>query len=218
MQIPRVAIILAAGIGRRLNAGLPKTLVKVGGKTILESQLELLADIEEVRLVVGFREMDVINHAASLRKDIVFVRNKNFFDSGPAASASLAARGLSEAVLLLDGDTLISKDSFSRFLANLNTDRNLIAVTQTKTEQPVCVNLSQDQTIIYGFCPGDETPFEWCGLAIVHSPSSIFATMGSESVFSLLEPGLPSDCCEVVAYEIDTAQDLVNANEYFNFI
>ena len=54
------AIILAAGVGRRLREaanGVPKCLISIGGRTLLSRHLENLAHvgIHQVVLVVGYR-------------------------------------------------------------------------------------------------------------------------------------------------------------------
>ena len=51
-----VAIILAGGVGNRLNAGMPKQFIKVAGRTILEYTLSAFqsnANIHEIALVIN---------------------------------------------------------------------------------------------------------------------------------------------------------------------
>lgn len=55
------AIVLAAGMGSRMNSDVPKQYLEIGGKTILEHTLEVFQNsdvIEEIILVVG--EADVM--------------------------------------------------------------------------------------------------------------------------------------------------------------
>ena len=54
-------VIAAAGIGSRLGMNLPKSLVEINGRTVLERLLtECLHDVADVRLVVGFRADEVV--------------------------------------------------------------------------------------------------------------------------------------------------------------
>ena len=59
-------VILAAGIGKRLNipgfSG-PKCLLKIDGKTLIQSQLENLAKrgFVDISMVVGYRHLEIIN-------------------------------------------------------------------------------------------------------------------------------------------------------------
>ena len=53
MQHVENIIIAAAGRGKRLGLGLPKCLVRVQNRAIIEYQLHLVRHIPHVRLVVG---------------------------------------------------------------------------------------------------------------------------------------------------------------------
>ena len=52
------ALILAAGIGKRLNSKEPKILLKIGQKTLLERYYQNLVniDVNKIGLVVGFQK------------------------------------------------------------------------------------------------------------------------------------------------------------------
>jgi bifunctional UDP-N-acetylglucosamine pyrophosphorylase/glucosamine-1-phosphate N-acetyltransferase len=52
------AVILAAGLGKRLNLNAPKCLAKVGNKTLIEHNIEKLrkAGIEKIGVVVGHKK------------------------------------------------------------------------------------------------------------------------------------------------------------------
>ena len=55
------ALILAAGIGKRLNSNIPKILLKLGQKTLLERHYQnfVNADINKIGLVVGFQKKKI---------------------------------------------------------------------------------------------------------------------------------------------------------------
>ena len=59
MSFIKHAIISAAGMGTRLGLNTPKCLLKFNGVSIIEHQLDLLRDVEDVRVVVGFMEEDL---------------------------------------------------------------------------------------------------------------------------------------------------------------
>lgn len=69
-------LILAAGIGSRLGAQIPKILVEVGGKTILRRHAESLAAVgialEEVTVVTGYRSGDVSNFCGTLGMNTIY--------------------------------------------------------------------------------------------------------------------------------------------------
>ena len=51
------ALILAAGIGKRLKSNIPKILLKINNKTLLERHYENLLNygIKEIGIVVGYK-------------------------------------------------------------------------------------------------------------------------------------------------------------------
>ena len=54
-------IICCAGMGTRLGIGTTKALVNVFGKPLILRQLDLMKDIEDVRIVVGYQAEKVID-------------------------------------------------------------------------------------------------------------------------------------------------------------
>jgi len=96
------AIILAAGIGRRmrpLTDDCHKTLLEVGGKTIMGRILEgLLANgITEAYIVTGYRADDVEDYVTREFGDLqcTFIRNEKFASTNNIYSMALLrhARG-----------------------------------------------------------------------------------------------------------------------------
>ena len=56
-MIKKTVIISCAGMGTRLGLNIPKCLVEINGKTLLEIQLQQLEDVEDVRIVVGYKKI-----------------------------------------------------------------------------------------------------------------------------------------------------------------
>ena len=84
----KVAVVLAAGMGTRMKSDLPKVLVPVRGRPMIEYVLEALAagGIERTIVVVGYRAEDV---RATLdgRADVVFVLQAEQLGTGHAVMA-----------------------------------------------------------------------------------------------------------------------------------
>lgn len=78
MPTPKHAVISAAGLGSRLELNMPKCLVEIGGRKVIDYQLDLLREIEDLRIVVGFMEEAVISHVREIRNDVLFVRNPDY--------------------------------------------------------------------------------------------------------------------------------------------
>ena len=115
------AIILAAGMGTRLRPitmSIPKCLVPVNSKPILEHQLDalLLAGIRDVILVVG--------HLGKLLSDeyginygdmnIYYVENRLYDRTNNIYSLWLARQHLNSQVLLLEGDLVFDPEMLQR--------------------------------------------------------------------------------------------------------
>lgn len=104
-----VALVLAAGAGSRLG-GVPKCLIRLGGRTLLERLLDALAalDIGDVRLVVGHHAEAIAAHVSGLPADRrpVLLRNPSPAEE-PADSLRLGLRCLTampDRLLVLLGD------------------------------------------------------------------------------------------------------------------
>ena len=116
MSVSKTIVISCAGMGTRLGIGTTKCLVDIDGKPLIIRQLEQLKDYDDIRIVVGYqmeRVMEVVN---SYRKDILFVLNQNYRNTGTGGSFSLAMRHARELIVSLDGDLLVHPDDLARVL------------------------------------------------------------------------------------------------------
>ncbi|MFK4654341.1 NDP-sugar pyrophosphorylase family protein [Bradyrhizobium japonicum] len=121
-EVPRRAIVLAAGLGSRLRPLTdlrPKPLVEVNGMPILHNALRNLEAIGvgEVTVVVGYRK-DAIQYACGSRfggVEINYVESTVFDRTGSAYSLWLAREVLlSGDCLLLEGDVFFEQDALRR--------------------------------------------------------------------------------------------------------
>jgi choline kinase len=107
-------VILVAGQGTRLSPltdHLPKCLVLINGKPILQYQLESLdrVGVQDCVIVVGYREQQV-KHQFGPRfgnVDLTYVSNKHFRDTNNLYSLWVAKKHLVDDIVLLDGDVLL---------------------------------------------------------------------------------------------------------------
>lgn len=117
------AIILAAGQAKRLRPltdRLPKCLLRLGNKTILDYQIDALNQnkITKIILVVGFEAKKIIAH---LRHNypsgkFTFIRNPKFETTGPAYSLRLAKKYLKQQVLYLNSDSVFDPAIIKRII------------------------------------------------------------------------------------------------------
>lgn len=117
------ALILAAGQGSRLRPmtnDLPKTLIPVNGKSILQYQLESLdfAGIKECVIVVGYLGHMIRDRIGSSFGGvrITYISNEMFSETNNIYSVWLARQEISGGMLLLEGDIVFERGFISRLL------------------------------------------------------------------------------------------------------
>lgn len=119
------AIILAAGVGRRLGAaadGRPKVLLEFGGRTLLERHLAALRScgIEEVSITVGHGR-DLIEaevERLGWRDRVGLVHNPRYREGSLVSLWAQSARLRDgRPLLLMDGDVLYGPEMIARLVA-----------------------------------------------------------------------------------------------------
>ncbi|KKW19225.1 MAG: Nucleotidyl transferase [Parcubacteria group bacterium GW2011_GWA2_51_10] len=114
------AVILAAGRGTRmrdLTEGMPKALLEVEGKTLLEHKLDILPDsIDEVIIVVGYLGSHIQQRFGGhyRGKRLLYVEQENL--NGTAAALFLARDILRGRFLVLMGDDIYAREDLERCL------------------------------------------------------------------------------------------------------
>lgn len=58
MQFSKTVVLNCAGLGSRLGLGKTKALIDLAGKPLIHWQLDMLKDIADVRIVIGFEAQD----------------------------------------------------------------------------------------------------------------------------------------------------------------
>ena len=111
------AIILAAGSGLRLGQhtkDIPKALLDLNGKSILERQISLLREhgVNEIFVVTGYqREKHVL-------KDIEYVFNPRYSETEQLASMMVARTKIFDDVLVIFGDIVFDSQILQQILAS----------------------------------------------------------------------------------------------------
>ncbi len=207
------AVISAAGLGNRLGLDIPKCLVELEGHCLIYYLLQLLNNVPDIRIVVGFKEQQVIDYVRALRPDVTFVRNPNYANSTNAYSLYLATRDLTEPYLSIDGDMYVEPDSFLHFVESCSKHRNLIGISESFTQEAVFVELNKKQQMIEAFRRSPPDKFEWCGIAYF---SDLQISPHANFVYNEVEKMLPIAAEVVDVFEIDTPQDLDYLYRNFN--
>lgn len=203
MQNVKHAIIACAGYGSRLGLNIPKCMVKVNERTLLSYLLELTKEIEDVRVVVGFEEDSVIEEVRRYNPNAVIVRNPNYRTTSIGYSYHLATRDLTEPFLILDGDLAIHKQDFAAFLAAIEPNESLIAVTKAQSEDAVFAAISNGEVVEISRTAKSE--YEWANIAYL---SGVKISEISRYIFNDLSIVLPIRSKELRCFDVDTSDDL----------
>lgn len=209
MQVSRTVIISCAGMGNRLGLGTTKALVEVEGKPLIMHHLEKLKDESDIRVVVGYQAEKVINVVRKYRKDVVFVFNHNYRETGTGASVALASQYANEYILSLDGDLIIHPDDMKKIL---ECDHEFVSGGISDTDEPWMLQTYKDdgKEFVSAFSKNIGN-YEWNGITQMKSAK---IKNGQGHVFQLIEPYLPIPFLELRTREIDTVNDYERAVEW----
>ena len=209
MQVSRTVIISCAGMGNRLGLGTTKALVEVEGKPLIMHHLEKLKDESDIRVVVGYQAEKVINVVRKHRKDVVFVFNHNYRETGTGASVALASQYANEYILSLDGDLIIHPDDMKKIL---ECDHEFVSGGIPDTDEPWMLQTYKDdgKEFVSAFSKNIGN-YEWNGITQMKSAK---IKNGQGHVFQLIEPYLPIPFLELRTREIDTVNDYERAVEW----
>lgn len=201
-----------AGSGQRLGLGQTKALVDILGRPLIHWQLDLLEEVTDLRVVVGYNAPDVISTVTSRRPDAIFVINHDYAHTATGDSLLLAAEHAREKIFSFDGDLLIHPADVARLL---KAETDLLGVTAVTTDDPICVAVDAvDGKRAQAFVRDVVTPWEWSGAAICGRDDLLESarhTTRPRHVYQLLESLLPIPVLAIKAREIDTSDDYARA-------
>ena len=118
-----IAIILASGTGSRLmplTKDIPKSLVKVNGKTIIDIEIEniLYCGINRFIITTGYKEDKLRNYVRERypNLDVIFVENEKYDSTNYIYSMWLTKNFIDDDILLLHGDMVFDKKLLKKLL------------------------------------------------------------------------------------------------------
>jgi len=234
------AVLLAAGVGRRLGQGdpRPKVLLEFAGRSLLERHCDALthAGVGELAIVVGFEAGQIRAAAGALSTPLAIrlIENPRFTEG---SVVSLAAAGpvlrAGRPVALMDGDVLYDREMLTRMLASPAENALLVDRELEPGDEPVKLCFGDDGRIV-DFRKRPEHPGAWHGESVGFfrfSPAMAGAladrgdhyvakapnTEYEEAIRDLMlaEPGRfgAEDVTDLAWTEIDFAEDVVKARE-----
>ncbi len=203
MSATQSVVLSCAGIGSRLGLAKTKALVSIAGRSLIAWQLDILKDVEDLRIVIGFQAREVVKEVLKYRNDVVFVYNHDYFETKTGASYYLGGKDANELVIEWDGDLLVHPDD-ARALLRLNCE--FVAYSEKTSDETVFVR-TDDRGNVVAFSR-DQGDFEWTGPACLRRSR---LSWNSNHVFNMIEPFLPLRGVKVRAQDIDTYDDYKRA-------
>ncbi|MBK8762904.1 MAG: phosphocholine cytidylyltransferase family protein [Sulfuritalea sp.] len=138
----REAVILAAGLGRRLGdlaGSRPKGFLDIGGVSLIERSIGKLYSIGIERIVIGTGYRDDCYEALAAKDErIVCVRNPEYAETGSMSTLLAASDRISGDFLLLESDILYARLGLTA-LGNAPADNVILASGATNSGDEVFI-------------------------------------------------------------------------------
>ena len=220
-------IILAAGMGTRLNLNAPKCLTELFTKeTILDRQLESLShyvDKKDIIIVVGYKS-DLIK---AKYHDYCFVENLNYKNTNTAKSLLLALNSIdsNNNIVWLNGDVVFDKEII-KFLIK-STKSSMLVNSGVVGDEEVKYKINKDGTIksvskiinnglgeavgLNRINSNDLKKFKSC---LEECSNNDYFEKALELLINQESKIYPIDISEYFCCEIDTQEDLNLVNKY----
>ena len=121
-----IGVVLAAGISKRLGDFLdfqPKSLLEVGGESLLLRNIRLLkeAGVSQVVVVVGYKSDVVIEHLQGDIDGVKIVYNAEFEQNGSMWSVARAFQLCRKPLIVLDADIYVNSRIIENILGRKNS-------------------------------------------------------------------------------------------------
>ncbi|MBF0815350.1 phosphocholine cytidylyltransferase family protein [Microbacterium paludicola] len=224
-------VILAAGMGSRLGRALPKPLTELNdGRSIMQQQRDNIRAAfgpeARVTTVVGYRAETIIDAFP----DATYVHNERYDQTNTSKSLlrALQATG-KKGVLWMNGDVVFDPRVLGRAISFIEQDVSFVTVNTAKvSDEEVKYTIDEaghiaelSKTVVGGI--GEAVGINYISRADKPAFMRHLARVDDQDYFerglelAIQHDGvnlLPMDISDLYAVEIDTAEDLVHANEY----
>jgi choline kinase len=152
------AIILAAGVGRRLGRAAPKVTLEFGGRTLLERHLVALSahGVTDIAITVGHRADLIRDELARIGfvNQVTLINNPWYVEGSIVSLWAQRARLAAGApVLLMDGDVLCDERMIARLLGARKTNVLLFDQAIEPDDEPVKICLRDNVIVDFAKMP-----------------------------------------------------------------
>jgi len=208
MSNPLSIVINAAGVGSRMGMSLPKCLLEVNSKTILEWQLSQLEEFENIILVVGYKSKQVIEKVRSVSQKVTICFNREYLQTKTGASLVCGAKFASKNLITIDGDTLFKSDDLKTLA--IQESSTLVVTNQMSTDAVLAQRHKLHDNLISNLGFSLDSLLEWSGIAKLTRDEAL--QVGQGHVFEGLIKLLPMNFLVFETFEIDYPEDLTQAS------
>lgn len=232
-----IAVILAAGISSRLRPltnAVPKCLLTLGGKPLLQRNLEILErnGIEECVIVTGYLREMIEGFVGSLNPHmtVTYVHNAEFANTNNNSSLWLTKEAVhNRSMLLMDGDILFHAGIMENLLGSSHEDALVMRKSDDLGEEEIKLELADDGHILRigkeldpARCAGESLGIEKFSAATARK---LFRVLDERHVYNefyeasfqiVIDHGariFAVDSGGLPCMEIDTAEDFQTAEE-----
>ena len=186
------AVICAAGFGTRLKLNIPKAMVMINGKRIIDYLIKSLKNYEEIYVVVGFRSNLIIDHLKK-HNNIKFIIN-NEPGLGIMHTMRLISKEIDELALIIDGDVIIN-DELPLY------DHEFIGIRKPVCQLPIYCGVDKDQVTSFG---AQKSDYEW---ANIYCTNPRMHDWNTDLVHEALSRSLPKPSVKFDSFKINTPED-----------
>ncbi len=165
------AVILAAGVGNRLGAlgESPKSLLSIGGQTLLSRHISALAKhpIAKLTICVGYRAEQLRLAATHPNLPIECVTNADY-RRGSVVSLWTVRDALtaSDEVILMDADVLYADSVLDTLIASRNPNCFLLDRDFVRGDEPVKLCVRDNALVEFRKRPDPTIRFAYCGESV----------------------------------------------------
>ena len=202
------AIILAAGVARRLyplTYTIPKCLIEVGSKPILDRQMGALksSDITDIIMVVGYYRESIIAHVRDNFPDMncEFVINHHYFETNTAYSLHMCSDLIKDQpFVLMNADVLYPQEVLQRVIQSSHDTVLAVEIKPCGREEVKVVEGDHNRLVAIGKeLIEDNSLGEFIGVAKF---SSEFSTAFQNSLDHLITAGGTADYFEAAIHPL----------------
>ena len=133
-------VLLCAGKSSRLKFNLPKVILPINGKTLLQRSLYSLGKLSPSKtiIVAGFKKELVINLSKTFNyKNLKFVVQKEQLGTGDAVKKAASSLDNKSIALIMNGDTpFVDEETINQALSQYRKTKSVFTIATTKPSSP----------------------------------------------------------------------------------